>query len=90
MIILGKFEESEKQFEHLLKNPFPDMYEYTLLYSRIEDEDTMELTFEWLQLKDMDAVKEMGAVLLKSTVWNTSNDIKQYRFLKYEETKIKR
>jgi len=89
MIILGGMEESEKELAHLLKNPFPDIYDYTLYYTRGDGEDTIELTFEWLQLKDMEAVKEMGMILLRRCDWNILEDVEDFRFLKYEERKIK-
>lgn len=90
MIILGGMKESEKELSHLLKNPFPDIYDYTLYYTREDGEDTIELTFEWLQLKDMEAVKEMGLILMRRSGWNILEDIENFRFLKYEETIIKR
>ena len=90
MIILGGMKESEKELSHLLKDRFPDIYDYTLYYTREDGEDTIELTFEWLQLKDMEAVKEMGLILMKRSAWNILEDIENFRFLKYEETIIKR
>lgn len=92
MIILGGIEESEKELSHLLTNPFPDTYEYTLYYASRDGEYTAELTFEWLQLKDMEAVKEMGMILLRRSNRMILEDIEKarVRFLKYEERKIKR
>ena len=89
MIIIGNMEESEKQLSHLLKNPFPDMYEYNLLYVNSIDGNYMELTFEFLELKDMDAVKEIGNILLDRMSLTRSEDFGQFRFLKYDVTKIK-
>jgi hypothetical protein len=89
MIILGNIEESEKYFAHLLKNPFPDIYKYTLWYLNSSTGNKVELTFEWLQLKDIDAVKEMGGLVIRRTYWSKHEDVGNYRFLKYEEKKIK-
>lgn len=89
MIILGNIEESEKQLSHLLKNPFPDIYKYTIWYVNYSTGNKVELTFEWLQVTDMDAVKEMGDMLIRQTYWSKHEDVGNYRFLKYEEKKIK-
>jgi hypothetical protein len=89
MIILGNIEESEKQLSHLLKNPFPDICKYTLWYVNYSTGNKVELTFEWLQVTDMDAVKEMGDRVIRRTYWSKHEDVGKYRFLKYEEKKIK-
>jgi hypothetical protein len=96
MIILGGMKESEKElselektFLRILKSPSQG-YEYTLYYTHLNNGDSLELTFKSQYLKDIETVKEIGKDTIRQSHWSRTNNIENFRFLKYEETIIKR
>ena len=87
-ITLSGYEEWEKLLLNFLNNPGPPICGYILYYSHVRG-NSLSISFECPQLKDMDAVKEFGMRILRETNWHRKGEIEGYRFLKYEETIIK-
>lgn len=89
MITLSGYEEWEKYLLNSLNNHTPPICGYILYYSHVNG-NSLTVSFECTQLKNMSAVKEFGMVMLRETNWYGKGELEGYRFLKYEETIIKR